>query len=58
MYTHLYNIYNSLKVYDIVNKINDITCMFRSRNNVLPKNSQLLYKAKYYIGNLFNRITI
>ena len=57
MYTKFYTIYNYLKFDDIV-KMNSIKFMFRSRNNVLPKNLQLLYKAKSYNGNLFNRIKI
>ena len=32
--------------------------MFRNRNNVLPKNLQLLYKAKSYNGNRFHRIIV
>ena len=32
--------------------------MFRARNNILPKNLQLLYKAKTYNGNLFHRIKV
>ena len=55
MYTNFYTIYNSLKCEDIV-KMNNITFMFRARNNILPKNLQLLYKAKFDNGNLFNRI--
>ena len=44
MYRHLYSISNSLKFDDIV-KMNSITFMIRARNNLLPKNLQLLYKA-------------
>ena len=47
MYTNFYTIYNSLKFDDIV-KMNSIKCMFRARNNILPKNLQLLYIAKSY----------
>ena len=32
--------------------------MFRARNNMLPKNLQLLYKAKFYNINLFHRIKV
>ena len=32
--------------------------MFRARNNVLPKNLQLLYKAKYHNENMFYRIKV
>ena len=32
--------------------------MFRARNNVLPKNVQLLYKAKSYNGHIFRRIKV
>ena len=38
--------------------MNSITFMFRARNNILPKNLQLLYKAKSYNGNLFHRIKV
>ena len=57
MYTNCYTIYNSLKFDDIV-KMNSIKFMFRARNNVLPKNLQLLYKAKFNNGNLFQRIKV
>ena len=36
--------------------MNSIKLMFRARNNVLPKNLKLIYKAKSYNGNLFHRI--
>ena len=52
MYINFYTISNSLKFDDIV-KMNSIKCMFRARNNMLPNNLQLLYKAKSYNGNLF-----
>ena len=32
--------------------------MIQARNNILPKNLQLLYKAKSYNGNLFHRIKV
>ena len=38
--------------------MNSIKFMFRARNNILPKNLRLLYKAKYYNGNLFHRIKV
>ena len=57
MYTNFYTISNSLKFDDIV-KMNSIQFMFRARNNILPKNLQLLYKAKSYNGNLFHRIKV
>ena len=57
MYTNFYTISNSLKFDDIV-KMNSIQFMFRARNNILPKNIQLLYKAKSYNGNLFHRIKV
>ena len=57
MYTNFYTISNSLKFDDIV-KMNSIKFMFRARNNILPKNLQLLYKAKSYNGNLFHRIKV
>ena len=57
MYTNFYTIYNSLKFDDIV-KMNSIQFMFRARNNILPKNLQLLYKAKSYNANLFHRIKV
>ena len=47
MYNNFYTISNSLKFGDII-KINSIKCIFRSRNNVLPTNLKLLYKAKSY----------
>ena len=47
MYTQFHTITNSLKFDDIV-KMNSIKCMFRVRNNFLPKNLQLLYKAISY----------
>ena len=57
MYKNFYTISNSLKFVDIV-KMNSIQFMFRARNNVLPKNFKLLYKAKSYNGNLFHRIKV
>ena len=57
MYTNSYTISNSLKFDDIV-KINSIIFMFWAMNNVLPNNLRLLYKAKSYNGNLFNRIKV
>ena len=57
MYTNFYTISNSLKFDDII-KMNSIKFMFRARNNILPKNLQLLYKAKSYNGNLFHRIKV
>ena len=38
--------------------MNSITFIFRDRNNVLPKNLQLLYKAKSHNGNIFHRIKV
>ena len=38
--------------------MNSIQFMFRARNNVLPKNLQLLYKSKSYNGNMFHRIKV
>ena len=35
--------------------MNSIKFMFRARNNVLPKNLQLLYKANSNNGNLFHK---
>ena len=57
MYKNVYIISNSRKFDDIV-KMNSISFMFRTRNNVLPKNLQLLYKYKSYNGNLFHRILV
>ena len=57
MYKNFYTISKSLKFDDIV-KMNSITFMFRARNNLLPNNLQLLYKAKSYNGNLFYRIKV
>ena len=57
MYTNFYTISNSLKFDDIV-KMNSIKFMFLARNNILPKNLQLLYKVKSYNGNLFHRIKL
>ena len=57
VYSTFYNISNFLKIDDIV-KMNSIKEMFRARNNFLPKNLQLLYKAKSYNGNLFHRIKV
>ena len=53
MYTNFYTISNYLTFNDIV-EMNIIKFMFRVRNNLLPKNLQLLCKAKSYNGNLFN----
>ena len=38
--------------------MNSIKFIFRARNNVLPKNLELLYKAKSYNGNIFHRIKV
>ena len=57
MYKNVYTIYNSLKFDDII-KMKSIKFMFRARNNILPKNLQLLYKAKSYNGNLFHKIKV
>ena len=38
--------------------MNRIKFMFRARNNVLPKNLQLLYKANSNNGNLFHTIKV
>ena len=57
MYKTFYTICNSLKFDDII-KMNSITFIFRARNNILPNNLQLLYKAKSYNGNLFHSIKV
>ena len=53
----MYTISTSFKIDDIINMYN-IKLMLRARNNVLPNNLQLLYKAKSYNGNLFHRIKL
>ena len=57
IYTHVYTISNSLK-FDYIVKINSITFIFLARNNLLPNNLQLSYKAKSYNVNLFHRIKV
>ena len=57
MYNNFYTISNFLILEDIV-KMNSIQFMFPTRNIILPKNLQLLYKAKSYNGNLYHRIKV